>query len=338
MPIFRYLQRRTPAALLFLGCALPAGGGAYAAPDHAPAQTPPFAVGNTSFFIHDPGRGYDEAAGIEYGTYGPVDNYGQSYTPLAGDRSSPAALVVLDRALLQRIADLRATLDELQRMNRKGAFTGAMDLDRIGLMGRSFGASTVLSALPLEPRFRAGAAVAPPSTPDPRPSVPPEILVGADRESAILSAAGPYGLREIDRPVLLLMGAEDRLIIGIAAARAERSGARVPTAANRFPVLRNAFETASAPVVWALLRDANHASFGVSGDYWWPDLKPRELPRYFEPEITYRLVEPGLAHRIQRERVLAFFDVFVREDPQARARLIANDYEDAGLVVEHRNF
>lgn len=274
----------------------------------------------------------------EYGTYGPLDNHGQSYTPLAADRSSLSALRALDAALLQRIADLRATLDELHRLNREGRFAGVMDLDRIGLMGRSFGASTVLSALPLEPRFLAGAAVAPPALPDPRPGLPAEALVPPGRESAILSAAGTYGPGTFKAPTLLLMGAEDRLIIGIAAARAEATGTRKPSAGDPFPVLRNAFETSTAPAVWALLENANHASFGVSGDYWWPQLKPREFTRYFDAQATYRRVEPGLAHRIQADKVLAFFDLFVREDSAARERLVANDFESAGLALEHRNF
>ncbi len=274
----------------------------------------------------------------EYGTYGPPDNYGQSYTPLAADRSSAEALFALDQALLQRIADLRATLDELERLNRQGPFAGSLHLDRIGLMGRSFGASTVLSAMPLERRFLAGVAVAPPSMPDPRPALPPELLAPPGRESAILSADGPYGPGEIGRPMLLLASAEDRLIIRLAEARAEAAGAEMPTAENPFPVLRTAFENSAAPVVWAMLRDANHASFGVSGDYWWPDLKNREFPRYFEPGVTYRLAEPELAHRIQREKVLAFFDLFVRKRSRARGRLLSDNYESAGLLLEHRNF
>ena len=274
----------------------------------------------------------------EYGTYGPLDNYGQSYTPLAEDRSSGAALLALDKALLQRLADLRAVLDELERMNREGRFAGTLDLARIGLMGRSFGASTVLTALPLEHRFLAGVAVAPPSMPDPRPGLPGETLVPTTRESAILSADGPYGPGEISRPTMLLMGAEDRLIIDIAAARAEAAGTDRPSAGNPFPTLRAAFDNAEAPAVWAMLRDANHASFGVSGDYWWPELKPREFPRYFQPEVVYRLAGPELAHRIQREKVLAFFDLFVAGRPGARGSLLDNGFESAGFVLEHRNF
>ena len=274
----------------------------------------------------------------EYGTYGPLDNFGQSYTPLADDRSSAAAIVALDSALLQRIADLRATLRELERLNEDGTFAGSLDLDRIGLMGRSFGASTVLSALPLERRFLAGAAVVPPSMPDPRPAMPPELLAPPDRESAILSADGPYGMGEISRPTLLLAGAEDRLIIAIAESGAEAMNAVPPTADNRFPVLRAAFESSKAPALWAMLDNANHATLGVSGDYWWPEMKPREFPRYFEPSSTYQLIDPELAHRIQREKVLAFFDLFVANKPGARARLLSDNHADDGLELEHRNF
>ena len=223
-------------------------------------------------------------------------------------------------------------------MSRQGRFAQALDLGRIGLMGRSFGASTVLTALPLEHRFLAGVAVAPPSMPDPRPGLPGGMLVPSGTESAILSAEGPYGPGEISRPTMLLMGAEDRLIIGLAAARAQAAGTEAPTAGNPFPTLRTAFNDAKAPAVWAMLRDANHASFGVSGDYWWPDLKPREFPRHFQPAVPYRLAEPELAHAIQREKVLAFFDLFVAARPGARGRLLENRFEDAGFALEHRNF
>ncbi len=34
------------------------------------------------------------------------------------------------------------------------------------------------------------------------------------------------------------------------------------------PLLRQAFENTDAPVVWGLLADSEHATFGVSGGYW----------------------------------------------------------------------
>ena len=287
----------------------------------------------------------------ERGVYGVPDNYGQSYTPLGADRSSVAFLRGLDAALLQRVQDLRATLDELRRMNGAGFFADALDLERIGLMGRSFGGATTLAALSLEDRFTAGMAVAAPSSPDMRALLPTEALAPAGAESVILSADGPYGLGEIDKPALLLSGAEDALIIGLAANMAKAAGSAPPTADsvpptagsvpptadNPHPVLRSAFAQTQAPVVWALLDNANHATFGVSGAYWWPHLKPNRFPRHFDPGTNYSLVDAALAHRIQQDKALAFFDLWIRQDPAARERLIDGRYQGEGLKLEWRN-
>ncbi len=273
----------------------------------------------------------------ERGVYGSAERYGQSYTPLGTDRSSPAFLRGLDAALLQRMADLRATLDELQRLNQAGLFEGALDLELIGLMGRSFGGATTLAALALEDRFAAGMVVAAPSSPDLRALLPSEALAAPGVESVVLSRNGPYGLGEVRKPTLLLSGAEDTLIIGLAANMAQAAGSPAPTADNPFPVLRQAFEDTDAPAVWALLDNANHATFGVSGAYWWPHLKPNRFPRHFDPSTHYELVDAGLAHRIQQSKALAFFDLAIRQDPAARDRLIDNPYAADGLQLEWRN-
>ena len=273
----------------------------------------------------------------ERGVYGSPDSYGQSYAPSGVDRSSPAFLQGLDAALLQRVEDLRATLDELRRLNQAGFFEGALDLERIGLMGRSFGGATTLAALALEDRFTAGMVVAAPSSPDLRAALPEEALAPAEVESVVLSRDGPYGLGEIHKPTLLLSGAEDTLIIGLAARMAEAAGSPLPTPDNPFPVLRQAFENADAPAIWALLDNANHASFGVSGAYWWPHLKPNRFPRHFDSDTHYELVDPQLAHRIQLDKALAFFDLTIRQDPAARDRLIDDRYEADGLRLEWRN-
>ena len=273
----------------------------------------------------------------ERGVYGSPDNYGQSYTPLGADRSSPAFLQGLDAALLQRVEDLRATLDELQRLNQAGFFENALDLERIGLMGRSFGGATTLAALALEDRFTAGMAVAAPSSPDLRALLPVEALAPQDVESVVLSRDGPYGLGEIRKPTLLLSGTEDTLIIGLAARMAEAAGSPAPTPANPFPVLRQAFEKADAAAIWALLDNANHATFGVSGAYWWPHLKPNRFPRHFDPDTEYELVDAGLAHRIQQDKALAFFDLWIRQEATARDRLVDDRYQADGLRLEWRN-
>ena len=272
------------------------------------------------------------------GIYGAPEQFGQSYAPSGLNRTTVPGQQALDRALLQRVQDLRAVLDELARMNAEGFFADALNLDRIGLMGRSFGGSTTLAAMLLEDRFAAGMAVAAPSTPDLRPQLPKDALAPPRAESVILSHAGPHGVGVISKPMLLLSGAEDTLIIALAAAGAKAAKTKAPTPENPLPVLRSAYLDSGAPVVWALLADANHATFGVSGAYWWPHMKPSRFPRHFAPTENYQLVEVRLAHRIQRELALAFFDLMLKQDRTARTRLLNNRYQAAGLTLEHRNF
>ncbi len=322
---------------------LAANGYVVIAPEHT-GNSPYSMVGRDPALAAGGGTGEDilrlaEVVNLldEHGVYGSPDNYGQSYTPLGADRSGLTFLQGLDAALLQRVEDLRAALDELQRLNREGPFEGALDLERIGLMGRSFGGATTLAALALEDRFTAGMVVAAPSSPDMRALLPEEALAPTGVESVVLSRDGPYGLGEVRKPTLLLSGSEDTLIIGLAANMAEAADSAPPTPDNPFPVLRQAFEETDAPAVWALLDNANHATFGVSGAYWWPHLKPRRFPRHFEPDTEYDLVDVQLAHRIQRDKALAFFDLTIRQDPSARQRLIDDRYESDGLALEWRN-
>ena len=322
---------------------LAANGYVVIAPEHT-GNSPYSMIGSDPALAAGGGNGADplrlaEVVDLldERGVYGSPDNYGQSYTPLGADRSSLAFLRGVDAALLQRVEDLRATLDELQRLNQAGFFAGALDLERIGLMGRSFGGATTLAALALEDRFTAGMAVAAPSSPDMRALLPVDELAPPGAESVVLSLEGPYGLGEITKPTLLLSGAEDTLIIGLAANMAEAAGSPPPTPENPFPVLRQAFEEADAPAVWALLDNANHATFGVSGAYWWPQLKPSRFPRHFDPGTRYELVDAGLAHRIQQDKALAFFDLMIRQDQAARGRLIDGRYQADGLQLAWRN-
>lgn len=273
----------------------------------------------------------------EFGSYGEVSHYGQSYSPLSEDRTSPQFFQYMDASFLQRVNDLRATLDELTRMSIEGPFAGTIDWKRAGLMGRSFGGATTLAGLALEPRFVSGLAVVPPSMPDIRPALPPQMLKPADTESLLLSAEGPFGLGHISKPTFLLSGAEDTLIIGLAASMATPMGLPVPTPDNPHPVLRAAYESAQVPVIWGLLANSNHASFGVSGGYWWPDLKPQTQQRHFEPEVAFDLVDVKVAHQIQKEKALAFFDLTVRGDASAKARLMSDQFANQGLTLEARN-
>ena len=312
-------------------------------------------TGNSPYSLtgHDPALGEDgdpevreKMSGVmplfsDLGAYGSEETYGQSYTPLSEGRGSVEFLQYLDRSLLQRLNDLRAALGELDRMNSEGfagAGASALDLDRIGLMGRSFGGATTLIGLAMEPRFTAGFAVVPPGWADPRPSLPTELLAPAGVESVMLAADGPFPLTDISKPTVLLSGAEDGLIIGLAAQQASAGGTDAPTPENPHTFMRQAFEEADAPVIWGLLADSNHSTFGVSGGYWWPDLKPNTQTRYFDPETEFELIAPKIAHRMQQELALAFFDVTIREDESARPGLLENRYEAEGLMLDSRNF
>jgi dienelactone hydrolase len=277
----------------------------------------------------------------EHGAYGSEDNYGQSYTPLSEGRGSMEFLRYFDQSLLQRLNDLRATLKKLDQMNNEGfagAGAGVLNLDRVGLMGRSLGGATTLMGLAMEPRFTAGFAVVPPGWADVRSSLSAELLAPPGEESVVLAADGPFPLTDISKPTVLLSGAEDSLIIGLAARSAGTSGTPAPTPANPHALLRQAYETTDAPVVWGLLADSNHSTFGVSGGYWWPALKPNTQARFFDPETEFELIAPAIAHQMQKELALAFFDLTIREDESARTRLLENRYQAEGLTLESRNF
>jgi len=309
------------------------------APEHT--GNSPFSMTGNDPALQSPGGDPDfrqEMAPVlqlldEHGAYGSEETYGQSYTPLSDGRSPAEALQYLDRSLLQRLDDLRATLAELERLDGAGMFAGRLNLDRIGLMGRSFGGATTIMGLSMESRFAAGFSVVPPAWADPRPSLPAARLAAPGEESALLAADGAFPLLTFSKPIVLLSGAEDGLIIGLGA----QMGA-TPSADNPHPLLRQAYESAGTPVVWGLMADSNHGSFGVSGPYWWPGLKPHTQARYFDPDSEFDLVTPGVAHQIQKELALAFFDVTLRNDATAKTRLLDNRYKTQGLTLESRNF
>lgn len=272
------------------------------------------------------------------GSYGSVEKYGQTYTPLISGSASAQALVQLDDAILQRIGDLRAVLSELDRMNSKGMFKGRLDLSNIGLFGRSFGGTTTLAGLALEPRFTAGAAIVPLVLPDVRDRLMAEFRKPEGAESVILNASGRVSLDQINKPTMLLSGAEDSLIIGVGAALAESFNGELPSPTNPLPVLRESYLNSQAPVIWGLLEDSNHGSFGVSGPYWWPELKPRSATRFFSPHAPFDLISTSQAHDIQRKKLLQFFNFTIKRDSEQRDVLLQNQFLEQGLQYEFRNF
>lgn len=74
--------------------------------------------------------------------------------------SSDAALAQLLKSgteqLELRTQDIHFVLDRLPELNRSGKFQGAIDLDRIGIFGHSFGGAAAAQACAQEPRLKAG--------------------------------------------------------------------------------------------------------------------------------------------------------------------------------------
>jgi dienelactone hydrolase len=235
------------------------------------------------------------------------------------------------------VGDLRATLDELERMNSAGRFQQRLALGRIGLLGRSFGGATTLVGLAMEQRFTSGFAVVPLAVADQRPLLPPEVLVPTGQDSALLAAEGPSPFIELAKPTFLLSGAEDALIISTGRDQAKMAGTEMPSPENPHPALRQSFQDSKQMVIWGLLADSNHATLGISGGYWWPALKSDTAQRAFAADTAFKLIDPTVAHRIQREKALAFFDLTLRGDTAARKALLDDGYADQGLTLEARN-
>lgn len=273
----------------------------------------------------------------ENGAYGEEAGYGQSYTPLSGGLEVEG-FVDLDRSLVERVNDLRAAMTTLDEMNELGPFAGRIDMSRVGLMGRSFGGATTLAGLMIEDRFTAGFAVVPPSLPDLRALLPKEMLVRAPKESVILAAEGTSGLADLHKPTMLLSGGEDQLILGMGYQVATMTKSTLPTLNNPYPVLENALESADVPAIMAVVQNTNHGSFGVSGPYWFPSLKPDTFPMFFGKERQYTLLEAETAHRIQKEMALAFFDLTIRGDQSRLETLRENPWADDETRIEIRGF
>jgi dienelactone hydrolase len=273
----------------------------------------------------------------EAGVYGDPATYGQSYTPLAGG-FEPAGFAKLDRAMVQRVNDLRAALDKLEQLNTQGDFAGKIDLSRIGLMGRSFGGVTTLAGLKLEDRFTAGFAVVAPTLPDLRSVLPESERVSPPTESVLLATDDGSGLTILRKPTLLLVGSEDHLILGLSAQIANSMGVTAPSLESPYPRVKSAFDNATVPAVYSVVQDTNHGSFGVAGPYWWPHLKPDSFPRFFDPENHYQLLPADTAHQIQKEMALAYFNLMLLQDPSGLETLRSNPWSDYGTSVQLRGY
>ena len=128
------------------------------------------------------------------------------------------------------------------------------------------------------------------------------------------------------------------MILGLSTQMAASTGGLAPTAGNPYPALQTAFERAGVPVVYALVQNTNHGSFGVSGPYWWPELKPDTFPQFFNPEESYQLLDTIDAHRLQKEMALAYFNLMIRGDQSALEILSNNPWKEYGARIQLRGF
>jgi dienelactone hydrolase len=273
----------------------------------------------------------------EHGAYGELANSGQSTPRDESGELSAEFLKQLDLALLQRVNDLRAILDSLSVLNNEGFFKDSINLEQIGLMGRSLGGATTLAALGLEPRFKSGVAVVAPSVPDFRSKLPKEMMASPDEESIMFSSQPIFPLNQLARPTFLLNSAEDALILNINMGLAMTFESELPAKGNPHPILRDSFQSSEAPVVWGQFENGNHGTLSVSGSYWWPELRLGQFPRYFDPAIQYTLTPARQAHKIQAEKIRLFFELTVRGDRTAQKKLLDNPWKDMGFQLEARN-
>ncbi len=275
------------------------------------------------------------------GTYGETENFGQSDIPFQATDQPIRFLSNLDRSLMQRINDLRATiayLDQLDSLGFAGAEPGFLDLQNLGLVGRSYGGLTTLVGLALEDRFVSGFAVVSPMVIGLNAQIPADSELWRSGESVFFNRDRPTPMQGLQKPMLLLNGAEDRLIIGFEERLASLTGSAAPSVDQPFPALRTVFDRSEAPAIWAMLADTHHASLAVSGAYWWPDLKPDRAQRHFQANSDFRLLNPVVAHEIQKQLAQQFFDWTLRGDEAALERLSTQPENTGELSLELRNF
>ena len=251
----------------------------------------------------------------------------------------------LDRSIIERINDLRVTIKKIEELNQNGFFKNRIDLESIGLMGRSFGGITTLAGLDKIDRFKAGVSVVPLSAPDIRDYYTLNGGTLLETESAILSSDMDKepSWTSLSKPTMIMNCREDSIIntaknICSLINDSIPGSALVPEKKNRFPELKQSFDNTDIPVIWTELENADHGSYGVSSQYWWPYLKRNSFPKVFEPSKEYTLLDSRSAHEIHRKKILYFFDYFLKNDEQAAKKLKCREFKKLGFHIRHKNF
>lgn len=245
----------------------------------------------------------------ENGVYAHEKEWGQTYIPL-----NDLSLKNLDLALLERVNDLRAVIKfiELEQI-RDSAVFNSVDLDRIAVMGRSFGGGAALATASLIDEIDVAVAVAALTQPNLRHLVPKDQRPDEDDETVFLSDNGTVYDR-FEKPTMLLLNAEDETIIPANLGLATLAGTQLPSLQNRNPQLKSAMEQSIAPVFMGELANSNHGSFTVAAGYWWPELKPNNASLVFMPLFQYELVDSYDTHQLQKRDVYFFLDRYLNNN------------------------
>ncbi len=205
-----------------------------------------------------------------------------------------------DRFLQVRAGDIQAVLDAMLEGDPAlpPQLDGRMDPDRVGVFGHSFGAVTTGRVLQLDPRPRAGLALAAPMENPIFPSVK---------------------LAEIDKPILLMVAREDNSITEVGNS-----------------IMRSNFEKA-APPAWKIeVEDAGHWSFSdicALIDSFDPGCGEGVRQTVRGEAFVYLPVDEGI--QIARRATAAFFDGHLRGNPHALDALEVVE-PGSGVTVEVR--
>lgn len=180
------------------------------------------------------------------------------------------------RALRVRVADSRFVLDQLPLLDRRGAFAGRLQLDRVGMLGFSLGGATAAATMLADPRLKAG----------------------ADLDGSLYGQVAHTGLR---RPFLLMLSP-------IPAAFKRRCGARC-RGLTEFAFFRRFYSHSTGPRFAVELEHSGHESFEDS--VW---IKP-QLARV-DPAVAARFdagtIGAATAVATVSGYLTAFFDRYLR--------------------------
>ena len=285
----------------------------------------------------------------------------------------------------QRVGDLQTIMDGLQSLDKDrdscladylrraqprhgaevcGVFAGALDVDRIGVMGHSLGSMTAQFAAARDDRI---SAVVGYNNGPPRYWEPPGVF--GDATAADGQPAG------VPKPFLLMHGSEDAFVQSIfrglmwnmlaaAGGRPEEiwllEAERVPpTAQNPQPIARNAYSRATGDKMIVSVKDVNHSSlvedvralsskqnpFVVERKKYWINTQPARRkalgPEVFDPafegaefvSLNWGIVEGKLVYLpvfLRNYYTRNWFDLYLKGEQ--KAGVIADPVADKNLL------